>query len=146
MFIDIANAAIAQTWNWWIFSQKMDAWEFILTGIAIFVLAAWIFSIIFILWGWLLLILSWWKDNKIQPAVNTIRYAVIWMVVTVATIYVFPILGRLLWLDVEKYAKPERIIQKIEDIGNNIFWKSTSSSSNSNSDNLNELPDDFSNL
>jgi hypothetical protein len=28
----------------------------------------------------------------------------------------FPILGRLLGLDVEKYAKPERIFQKIEEI------------------------------
>jgi hypothetical protein len=32
------------------------------------------------------------------------------------TIFVFPILGRLLGLDVERYAEPKRIFEKIEEI------------------------------
>jgi hypothetical protein len=62
------------------------------------------------------LILSGGKDEKIKPAINTIRYAVIGIIVTVFTIFVFPILGRLLGLDVEKYAEPKRIFEKIEEI------------------------------
>lgn len=146
MFIEVANAALNENWTWWIFSKNMDAWDFILTGIAIFVLAAWIFSIVFILrWG-LLLILSGGKDDKIKPAVNTIRYAIIWMVVTVWTIFVFPILGRLLWLDVEKYAKPDKIFHKIWELWNRIFWNTSSSVDLWTPENIDKLPDDFSNL
>lgn len=147
MFIEVANAALSQSWNWGIFSEKMvNAWDFILTWIAIFVLIAWVFSIVFILRGWLLLILSGGKDDKIKPAVNTIRYAIIWIVVTVWTIFVFPILGRLLWLDVKKYAEPEKIFQKIEEIWNRVFWNSSSSIDVGDLENTDKLPDDFSNL
>jgi hypothetical protein len=75
----------------------------------------------FILWWGLLLILSGWKDEKIKPAINTIRYAVIWVIITVLSIFVFPILGGLLWIDVKQYAEPSRIFAKIEEIGANIF-------------------------
>jgi hypothetical protein len=36
--------------------------------------------------------------------------------VTVLTIFLFPVFGRLLGLDVERYAKPQRIFEKIEEI------------------------------
>jgi hypothetical protein len=104
-----------------IFEAKMDFGEFILLAISLFVLAAGILSIVFILWGGLLLILSGGKDDKIKPAINTIRFAVIGVVVTVLTIFLFPVFGRLLGLDVERYAKPQRIFEKIEEIGDKIF-------------------------
>ena len=122
----------------------MEFWDFILLAISLFVLASWIFSIVFILWWGLLLILSWGKDDKIKPAINTIRYAVIGIVVTVITIFAFPVLWRLLWLDVEKYAEPSRIFEKIEEIWNKIFW--TSTSYNWNINNIDDFPSDFSNL
>lgn len=123
MVIETAYAVGTSTSVFW---SAMEFWDFILLAISIFVLAASIFSIIFILWGGLLLILSWWKDDKIKPAINTIRYAVIWIVITVFTIFVFPILWRLLWLDVEKYAEPRRIFEKIEEIWTRIFWGGSS--------------------
>lgn len=129
-----------------IFEGQMDFWQFILLAISIFVLAAGVFSIIFILWGWLLLILSGGKDDKIKPAINTIRYAVIWVIVTILTIFLFPIFGRLLGLDVEKYAKPQRIFEKIEEIGNKIFWWSTSSIQTQDPKTLDDFPADFSDL
>jgi hypothetical protein len=79
-----------------IFEAQMDFGEFILLVISIFVLAAGMLSILFILWGGLLLILSGGKDDKIKPAINTIRFAVIGVVVTVLTIFLFPVFGRLL--------------------------------------------------
>jgi hypothetical protein len=118
--------------------------DFILLGISLFVLASGIFSIIFILWWGLLLILSGWKDDKIKPAINTIRYAVIGIVVTVLTIFVFPILGRLLWLDVERYAEPKAIFWKIEEIWNKMFWNTTNFNSDIN--NIDNMPSDFSDL
>jgi hypothetical protein len=59
---------------------------------------------------------------------------------------VFPILGRLLWLDVEKYAKPDKIFQKIEELWNRIFWNSSSSIDIWSPEDMDKLPDDFSNL
>jgi len=143
MVIDSVYAAWDATTS--IFWTSMEFWDFILTAISLFVIFSWIFSIVFILWWGLLLILSWWKDDKIKPAINTIRYAVIGIVVTVLTIFVFPILWRLLGIDVEQYAKPERIIDKIHEMWNKIFWV-WSSSYNSNYDNIDEVPADFSNL
>lgn len=128
-----------------IFWPSMEFGDFILLAISLFVLFSGIFSIVFILWWGLLLILSWWKDDKIKPAINTIRYAVIGIVVTVLTIFVFPILWRLLWLDVEKYAQPQRIFQKIEELWNKVFGTSTTSI-NTNYDNIDQIPSDFSDL
>lgn len=128
-----------------IFWPSMNFGDFILLSISLFVLASWVFSIVFILWGGLLLILSGGKDDKIKPAINTIRYAVIGIVVTVLTIFIFPILGRLLWLDVEKYAEPKRIFQKIEEIWNKVFGNS-SSSLDWTIDNIDSFPSDFSDL
>lgn len=133
----------------WIFEGQMDFWEFILLAISIFVLSAWILSIVFILWWWLLLILSWWKDDKIKPAINTIRYAVIGVVITVLTIFLFPVFWRLLGLDVERYARPQRIFEKIEEIWDKIFgWQSSSTPSRSTPPprSLDDFPADFSDL
>jgi len=131
-----------------IFSNSMEFGDFVLLVISIFVLAAWILSIIFVLYGWLLLILSWWKEDKIKPAINTIRYAIFWLIITVASIFLFPILGKLLWIDVERYAKPTRILEKIEQIWNNIFGATsynygTSDIGDTSAENI---PADFSDL
>jgi len=133
-----------------IFEPQMDFWEFILLAISLFVLTAGLLSILFILWWGLLLILSGGKDDKIKPAINTIRFAVIWVVVTVLTIFLFPVFGWLLGLDVEKYAKPQRIFEKIEEIWNKVFWTTSSTRStqydSSSPDSLDDFPADFSDL
>lgn len=132
-----------------IFEPQMDFGEFVLLAISLFVLVAGLLSIIFILWGGLLLILSGGKDDKIKPAINTIRFAVIGVVVTVLTIFLFPVFGRLLGLDVEKYAKPQRIFEKIEEIGDKIFGASSSSPNTyqtESPESLDDFPADFSDL
>lgn len=130
-----------------ILGQQLDFGEFILLAISLFVLVSWVFSIIFILrWG-LLLILSGGKDDKIKPAINTIRFAIIGIVVTVLTIFLFPFFGNLLGLDVEKYAQPKRIFEKIEEIGNKMFGSSDIGITNgTNIETIDEFPSDFSDL
>ena len=127
-------------------SSTTDPWDIVLLVISIFVLVAWVASILFILWWGLLMILSWWKEDKITPALNTIRYAIFWVIVTVATIFLFPILGRILGIDVDKYAKPSRIFEKIDDIWNKIFWSNSSSYNSISNVPEWELPDDYVNL
>ena len=123
---EIANAAIQTAPHSPIFWPNMEFWDLLLTIISIFVLFAGVLSIIFILWWGLLLILSWGKDDKIKPAINTIRYAVIWIIVTVASIFIFPILWALLWIDVKQYANPTAIINKVKEIWQAIFNESNS--------------------
>ncbi len=127
---------------------NMEPWELILTIIAIFVLIAWIASLLFILWGALLLILSWGKDDKIKPAINTIRYAVIGLIAIVFAIFVFPMLWKMLWLNVEQYAKPANIFRKIEEIGNNLFgrWDGATYIGTWGNGSTSGLPDDFTDL
>ncbi len=129
-----------------IFAGELDFWEFILLAISLFVLTAGLLSILFVLWGGLLLILSGGKDDKIKPAINTIRYAVIGVVVTVLTIFLFPVFGRLIGIDVERYAQPKRIFEKIEEIGDKIFNGGSSSSSSTNIESIDDFPADFSDL
>ena len=127
-------------------SSTTDPCDIVLLVISIFVLVAWVASILFILWWGLLMILSWWKEDKITPALNTIRYAIFWVIVTVATIFLFPILGRILGIDVDKYAKPSRIFEKIDEIWNKIFWSNSSSYNSISNVPEWELPDDYVNL
>ncbi len=145
--MDLSSGSFGWT-NSAIFSNNMEFWDFVLLVISIFVLTAWILSIMFVLYGGLLLILSWWKEDKIKPAINTIRYAVFWLIMTVASIFLFPILWRLLWIDVERYAKPARILEKIEEIWNSIFAASDYNygTSNIQDNNIEDIPADFSDL
>ena len=129
-----------------IFSSNMEFWDFVLLVISIFVLTAWILSIVFVLYWGLLLILSGWKEDKIKPAINTIRYAIFWLIITVASIFLFPILGKLLWIDVEKYAKPTRILEKIEQIWNNVFGNTNDYWTLNTPTETSDIPADFSDL
>ena len=150
-FVEVTHAWF-NTMNSWLssplFSNNMEFWDFVLLVISVFVLAAWILSIVFVLYWGLLLILSWWKEDKIKPAINTIRYAIFGLIITVASIFLFPILGKLLWIDVEKYAKPTRILEKIEQIWNNVFGASSSTywTTNINTTADWDIPADFSDL
>lgn len=150
MFFETALAMTTSTsWNSQLFSSRMEFWDFILLAISLIVLFAGIFSIMYILWGGVLLILSGWKDDKIKPAINSIRYALIWLWVIVISIFVFPKLAWLLGLDVSKYSSPDKIFWEIKVLWDKIFWTS-SSSSNVNFDwnwnSVDTLPSDFSDL
>jgi hypothetical protein len=142
MIIETLHAATNSS----VFGDTMAFWDFILLAISLFVLFAGVLSIVFILWWGLLLILSGGKDDKIKPAINTIRYAIIWVVITVISIFLFPILWKLLWLDVEKYAKPDRIFETIESIWNKIFWWGDIKVPDSTLNDIDNLWPDFSDL
>ncbi len=131
----------------WILSSSMELWDFILLAISLIVLFAWIFSIMYILWWGVLLILSWWKEDKIKPAINSIRYALIWLAVIVISIFVFPKLAGLLWLDVSKYSSPEKIFMEIKRLWDKVLWNDTSWIPEwEDIKNLDNLPSDFSDL
>lgn len=124
MLVDTIYADSASSSIFW---NTMNLWEFLLLAISLLILFASVTTVLFILRWWVLVILSWWKDDKIKPAINTIRYAFFWLIVMVATIFLFPIFWKLLWLDVKKYAEPKAIFSKIEEIWRKVFWVSRTS-------------------
>lgn len=145
MFFEIANAANS-TANW-VFTTRMEIWDFILLAISVVVLFAWVFSISYILWWGILLILSGWKDDKIKPAINSIRYAVIWLIVIVISIFIFPKITSLLWLDVDKYSSPDKIFIEIQRLWNKVFnWEKSTNQDLIDTNNLDNLPIDFTEL
>lgn len=145
MFIETAFATVQ---NQSILTSRMDFWDFILLAISLIVLFAGIFSLLYILWWGVLLILSWGKEEKMKPALNSIRYAIIWLGVIVISIFIFPRLAGLLGLDVSKYSSPDKIFREIKIIWDKIFWPG--SSPNYDYDLgwgwVDQLPNDFSDL
>ncbi len=71
-------------------SSSYGASDIIGTAVALVVLVAGLASVIFIIWGGLMLILSGGKDDKVKPAINSIRYAVIGIIVIIIAIFVAP--------------------------------------------------------
>lgn len=143
MLFETALAA----WNTSLFTSRMDLGDFFLLTISLIVLFSGIFSILYILWGGVLLILSWGKDDKIKPAINSIRFALIGLWVIIISIFVFPKVAGLLGLDVSKYSSPDKIFQEIKIIWDKIFGTSSNDFDiNSSSQNVNSLPNDFSDL
>lgn len=147
MFFMLIATVLASDSSTQLFTSRMEFGDFILLSIALIVLFSGIFSIMYILWWGVLLILSWWKDDKIKPAVNSIRYALVWLWVIVLSIFVFPKIAALLGLDVTKYSSPEKIFDEIKVLGDKIFGTSSSSSlEGTDIQKVNELPADFSDL
>lgn len=148
MFILQANASAELTNS--VFQSRMDISDFILLAISLAILAAWVLAIWYILRWALLLILSGGKEDKITPAINTIRYALIWLIVSVITIFIFPKVAWLLWLDATKFASPEKIFFQIKVVWDKIFWPTDTFNPNSSSTNfsndIDSLPADFSDL
>lgn len=116
-----------ETWTNSLFTETISFGDFVLIWIAWIVIFAGIFSIWYILWWGILLILSWGKQEKIKPAIDSIRYALVGLILIVISIFIFPKVAGLLWLDVTKYSSPDKIFSKIEEIGDKIFWSDSSS-------------------
>ena len=118
--------------------------DIIRVWVSLVVLVAWLCSILFIVWGGLMLILSWGKDEKVKPAINSIRYAVVWIIVIVIAIFVAPKVSEMLGLWTHQYLSPQNIFNTIKILMNQIFgWGGDTYFDGSSN---NSLPDWFSDL
>lgn len=117
MFIEIANAASA--WIDWTKIYALD--DIVRVWIALVVLFSWMLAVFFFIWWWVMLILSWWKEDKTKPAINSIRYSIVWLIIIILAIFISPKLGDMLWLNVSKYVSPDAIFMTIKDLSNKFF-------------------------
>ena len=95
--------------------------DIIRVGVSLIVLVAGLCSILFIVWGGLMLILSGGKDEKVKPAINSIRYAVVGIIVIVIAIFVAPKVSEMLGLGTHLYLTPKSIFDTIKVLMNQIF-------------------------
>lgn len=141
MLIEIAQAA--STWIDITKTYEMD--DIIRVSIALIVLFSWMLAVFFTIWGWVMLILSWWKEEKTKPAINSIRYSVLGLIIIILSIFVCPKVWDLLWLNVSKYISPNVIFATIKDLSNKFFGSKDDISIDNNSW-TDSLPADFSDL
>ena len=120
--------------------------DIIRVAIALVVLISGFLSVIFIIWGGVMLILSGGKDDKVKPAVNSIRYAVVGLIVIILSIFVAPKVGDLLGLNVSKYISPKVVFSTIQDLSNKFFGNKNEIDIGGSSGGNTTLPSDFSNL
>lgn len=139
-WVDSASAAgLADVGN------NYSAWEMITTGVAIVVFVAVLCAVLFIVWWGVMLILSGGKDEKVKPAINSIRYSVIWLIVIVIALFIAPKIVEFMGLGgIQEYLAPNRIFASMKAIAANVFGgSSVSPFSPGTTPNLNA---DFTNL
>lgn len=93
-------------------------------AIALVVLVSGFMAVIFILWGGVMLILSGGKDEKVKPAVNSIRFAVLGVIVIIIALFVTPKIGDMLGLNVSQYVDPKEIFSTIQSLSGKFFGTS----------------------
>lgn len=93
-----------------------------------------------------MLILSGGKDEKVKPAINSIRYAVVGLIIIILSIFVAPKIGDLLGLNVSTYVSPPVIFSTIQDLSKKFFGSKDSIDLSPGSSGGGTLPSDFSNL
>ncbi len=71
--------------------QSFSFEDIIRYGVSVVILASVILAVLYSIWGGLLLVTSGGKEEKVKPAVNHIRHAVIGIVVLMVVLFVAPI-------------------------------------------------------
>lgn len=91
-------------------------------------------TLILIIFGWsiyaffyaiFLFIFSAWDAEKIKNAWNSIRYMILWIIFTLALLFVFPVIFKKVWLINAEMFEASNIFWMAVDIVNYLFsfWK-----------------------
>ncbi len=97
-------------------AQRYDIVEIINKGLAYAIIAAGLFSVVFIFIGGFSFILSGGQEDKIKQAVSTIRYAIFGLVITILAVVIVGVVGRFLGLDIIRYINFSDIISNITNL------------------------------
>ena len=89
-------------------------------GVAIAIILAGTLSVFYIFVGGISFILSGGQEDKIKNAVNTIRYAIIGLIVTILSVTIIKILGLVFGFDLLSLITWDRITALMNDLINKI--------------------------
>ena len=90
-------------------------------GIATVVFISMILAVAYAVWGGFLMVVSAGDEQKVQAAVNHIRYAFLGIGILVIIIFVAPMFLNLFGLPYGQYFQPGVILSTIQEISANIF-------------------------
>ncbi|MBP7773478.1 hypothetical protein KA071_00085 [Candidatus Gracilibacteria bacterium] len=109
-------------------SQIYTLEELMTVGIAILLLIAILLTIVFVLWGGFLLVISGGDEHKVHPAINMIRYSVIGLLVMIVIILVTPAVSRAMGFESigDKFS-PGNIFQTMKCVSDRVFGKTDQS-------------------
>jgi hypothetical protein len=97
-------------------------------GIAILLLIAIILTVVFVLWGGFLLVISGGDEHKVSPAINMIRYSAIGLLVMFVVILITPAVSAAVGFEsVGQKFKPGVIFQTMRCVADRIFGKTDES-------------------
>lgn len=108
-------------------ANTFDLIDLVNLFIAIAIAIAIALSVYYIFVGGVSFILSGGKEEKIKEAVNTIRYAIIGLVVTVAAIVFMYFIGNIFGVNIGEYISPERMFELLSS----FFERATTTPSSS---------------
>ncbi|MFA6080580.1 MAG: hypothetical protein WC753_03850 [Candidatus Gracilibacteria bacterium] len=119
----------AQTAGFTDSAQQIYSLEQLMTvGIAILLLIAIILTVVFVLWGGFLLVISGGDEHKVSPAINMIRYSAIGLLLMFVIILVIPALSSAVGFEaVGQKFKPGTIFQTMRCVADRVFGKTDES-------------------
>lgn len=101
--------------------QAFPIEQVISIAMAVLVLFSGIISVLFIIWGWFLMVISGGSEEKVKAAVNHIRHAVIGILFIIAVLYIIPPFFDLLWVEYGDYMRPSAVLDGIGWLSDMIF-------------------------
>lgn len=121
--------------------------EMLSMAVAVVVFASIILAILYSLWGGFLLITSGGTEEKVKPAVNHIRHALIGLVVLIIILFSVPKVLDLFGMPYGKALAPRTIFQNIREVSAKLFGANTNQSTLLDTNEpIDSLPSDFSDL
>ena len=115
-------------------------------ALGLVVLFSAVIAVLYCIWGGLLLIMSGGNEEKIKPAVNHIRHAVIGLVAIMVMIFIIPKVLNYFQLPFASELEANHIFQTLGQLADRVFGGSIASPGVLPSSNDSVIGDDFSNL
>ncbi|MBI4836493.1 MAG: hypothetical protein HY817_04510 [Candidatus Abawacabacteria bacterium] len=89
--------------------------------VAYAIILAGFLAIVYLLWGGLQYIISGGKEDKVKTATNTIKYAIIGLVITILSVSIINFISRIFNLDLVNYVNFAHILDIINNLLNFRF-------------------------
>lgn len=97
-------------------------------AIAVAIIAAGLLSVFYIFAGGISFILSGGEEDKIKKAMQTVRYAIIGLLMTLFAIFIISTIGKFLNIDLIPFFSWERMTTILQETMDRVFNDSTSTS------------------
>jgi formate hydrogenlyase subunit 3/multisubunit Na+/H+ antiporter MnhD subunit len=111
---------MVQQQNFGLVQNIYDPLELLNLVVAFAIMGAGLLSLVYIFRGGLQFIFSGGDEGKIKKAVDSIRYAIIGLVITILSFGVVAWVGRIFGYDLISYIKPEIILKLVNSLTHSV--------------------------